>query len=142
MYTRLDLFPIPETVGERIWGSEVLLYNCPGKYSFKILKIKAGQKGGLQYHRKKDEVTYIVSGEMLVRFDLDDGEGLQEALLRAGDCIRFPTGMVHQEEAITDVVRIEASTPYFNDRVRVESKYGIAEDDGLPTTMENEIVER
>lgn len=139
VFKREELFTRPESAGERIWGTEDLIYTCPGFYTFKILKINKGHKGGLQYHRKKDEVTYIVSGKLKVIFDLKDGSGLQESILNEGEWIRFPTGMVHQEEAITDVVRIEASSPYMNDRVRVEKEYGMGEPIGLPTTNIEEI---
>jgi hypothetical protein len=49
---------------------------------------------------------------------------------------------VHQTEAITDVVYIEASTPHFNDRVRVEDKYGVESTGGLPSTTIDEVIER
>ena len=137
-----DVFTESKSVGPRNWGEELLLYNSPGSYSFKLLKLNAGSKGGLQYHRKKDEITYIVSGKMLVKYDLNDGKGLQEVEVGAGDWIRFPTGMVHQEIALTDVIRVEASTPHFNDRVRVETEYGLDEEEGLPTTAEHEIIFR
>ena len=113
-YKEENVFPEGISVGERVWGEEISIYNSPGHFTFKMLKIKAGAKGGLQYHRKKDEVAYIVSGDLLVRFDLKDGKGLQERTIKSGDWIRFPVGMVHQEEAVTDVVVIEASTPYMN----------------------------
>lgn len=141
-YRKEDVFVEGESLGERVWGEEILIYNSSQRYSFKVLHIKQGCKGGLQYHRKKDECTYMVSGEMIVRYDLGDGNGLQEVTIGPGDWIRFPPGMVHQEEAITDVVRIEASTPFFNDRVRVEELYGLEKGEGLPTTSESEILER
>jgi len=54
----------------------------------------------------------------------------------------FPPGAVHQEEAITDCTIIEASTPHFNDRVRVEEKYGVNINGGLPSTTIDEVEER
>jgi len=39
-------------------------------------------------------------------------------------------------------VLIEASTPHFNDRVRVEEKYGVESNGGLPSTTLQEIIER
>ena len=42
--------------------------------------------------------------------------------------------VVHQEEALTDCLIIEASTPHYNDRVRVEKKYFLAEEPGLEST--------
>ena len=38
---------------KRQWGDEILLHLISKKLSLKILKIKKGKKGGLQYHRKK-----------------------------------------------------------------------------------------
>ena len=50
--------------------------------------------------------------------------------------------MIHQEEALTDCEIIEISAPHFNDRVRVEKKYGIKCEEGLPTTNYSEIIEK
>ena len=132
-------FPAPEDLGERVWGEEMLLSTSPGNFTLKKLFIKAGAKGGLQYHRMKEEAGYIVSGQLLVRYD--DGTGvLSEKILGPGECFLFPKFSVHQEEALEDTVIIEASTPYLNDRVRVEKKYGLEEIEGLPTTSESEII--
>ena len=51
----------------------------------------------------------------------------------------FPPGLVHQEEALEDCFIIEASTPHFNDRVRMEESYGLGLPSGLPTTEESQI---
>ena len=132
-------FPKKTSIGERNWGNETLLASSPGNFTLKKLFIKAGSKGGLQYHRMKEEAGYIVSGQLLVRYD--DGTGvLSEKILGSGECFLFPKFSVHQEEALEDTVIIEASTPYLNDRVRVEKKYGLEETEGLPTTSESEII--
>lgn len=133
------VFPKIESVGPRPWGTEDLLFISDGKFMMKKLFVKAGNKGGLQYHRLKDEGGYLVSGEMIIRFD-DGIGGLKEKLIKAGDCFHFPPGVVHQEEAITDCVIIEGSTPHFNDRVRCESQYGLSDSKGLPSTSLNEIL--
>ena len=92
---------------------------CQKKFSLKKLLIKARNKGGLQYHRKKNECGFLVSGKLLVRYDNGKGK-LVKKILKQGDCFHFPPYFVHQEEAITDCEIIEVSTPHFNDRVRVE----------------------
>mgnify|MGYP000565987944 CR=1 FL=1 len=135
----VPLFPKSQSVGERDWGEENLLVLASKKYTMKKLSLKAGKKGGLQYHRLKDEASYIISGEMILRYDDGSGE-LIERKVGAGDWFHFPAGCVHQEEAITDVERIEVSTPHFNDRVRVESRYGISDNTGLFSTTEDEIL--
>ena len=137
-YSEADIFPVVQSVGERPWGKEDLLALVTKQFSVKRLLIKAGNKGGLQYHRMKDEVAVVISGEMLVRYDLGDGV-LRERVVRAGDVAHFPPGLVHQEEAITDCEIIEASSPHFNDRVRVEVQYGLGEPMGLPTTESEDI---
>jgi mannose-6-phosphate isomerase len=132
------VFPVAQSVGDRPWGSEDLLALVSKQFSVKRLKIKAGSKGGLQYHRLKDEIAIMISGEMLIRYDLGD-KVLREKIVSAGEVVHFPPGLVHQEEAITDCEIIEASTPHFNDRVRVEKIYGLGDPQGLPTTEKNDI---
>ena len=117
-------FPKHTSLGDRNWGEEILIALSPKNYSLKKLFIKAGKKGGLQYHHLKDESGYVVFGELIIRHD--DGKGnLKETKVSAGDSFRFPPNSVHQEEALTDCLIIEASTPHYNDRVRVEKEYGL-----------------
>ena len=78
---------------------------------------------------------------MIVRH-LDDDRNLVERTLGPGDVFHFPPGAIHQEEAVTDCVMIEASSPHFNDRVRVEEFFGITDWSGLPTTEPDEIETR
>jgi mannose-6-phosphate isomerase-like protein (cupin superfamily) len=137
-FDEMLVFPEKQTVGERPWGTEDLLALVTEKFSVKILKIKAGNKGGLQFHRLKDEVAVLISGELLIRYDLGD-KVIRERVVRAGEAVHFMPGLVHQEEALTDCVIIEASTPHFNDRVRVEEIYGYGAAEGLPTTQLEEI---
>ena len=133
-------FPEPQSMGERDWGEEMLLAVVPGSYSLKRLSMKAGFKGGLQYHHKKDECGYVIEGQMIIRFDPGNGT-LEEKIVGPGEVFHFPPGCVHQEEAITDCVILEASTPFKNDRVRVERDYGLPAGDGLPSTTLEEVEE-
>ena len=136
--TKIPDFPKPESVGERPWGEEILLVLVPGKYMLKELRVKAGSKGGLQYHRFKDECGILLEGEMIIRYS-DGRGGLEEKTIKSGDAFHFSPGGIHQEEAVTDCRIIEASSPHFNDRVRVEELFGLGAPDGLPTTAETEI---
>jgi mannose-6-phosphate isomerase-like protein (cupin superfamily) len=135
------IFPKQESIGKRDWGEEKLVVLIPEVISLKILTINKGKKGGLQYHHKKNECGYIFSGELLIRFDKGDGI-LNEKILHPGDSFHFPPKSVHQEEALSDCVIVEASTPYFNDRVRVEDIYGLPAEGGLPSVKESEIIFR
>lgn len=133
-------FISPEEVGPRDWGSEILLAKLSSKFTFKRLLVRKGCKGGLQFHRKKHEFGYIVSGTLLLRHS-PNGVDLIETTLKAGDVFEFPPFAIHQEEALTDCEIIEVSTPYLNDRVRVESRFGVEDTTGLPSTNVDEIIE-
>ncbi len=137
-----NIFVKPRDLGKRNWGKEILLALVEGKYTFKKLEMNAGSKGNLQYHHKKDECGYLLSGKLLLRYDDCKSGKLKEKILEQGDCFHFPPGFVHQEEAITDCIILEVSTPHFNDRVRVEKDYGLAEEDGLPSTSIRDVIEK
>lgn len=124
----------PREAGPRTWGSELIIAETPF-YLGKILSMKAGTAGGLQYHVEKDESFYLLSGTALV--DHDPGDGLlNRSLMLPGQTYHIPPGAVHRVTALTDCVLIEASTVHFSDRVRVEDRYGEPETEGLPTTRQ------
>ena len=125
-------------MGKRNWGEEILLNLIPKKLTLKILKMKKGKMGGLQYHRKKNECGYILSGTLLIKYDNGKGK-LVEKICKKGDSFHFPPFAVHQEKALTNCTIIEASTPYFNDRVRVEERYGLKFSGGLKSTKLSDI---
>ena len=131
--------PINKELGKRDWGSETLIHLAEGKWSMKKLFIKKGSKGGLQYHRLKNEAAFVVKGKLLIRY-LSKGE-LKEKIISEGDSIHFPPYCVHQEEAITDCMLLEVSTPHKNDRVRVEDFFNIKDKEGLPSTEISQIGE-
>ena len=141
MLNKSIIFPKSKSVGKRMWGKEILLALVSKKYSFKFLEIKKGKKGGLQYHRKKDECGYVLSGKLLIKYDLGNKK-LKQKILKKGDIFHFPPKMIHQEKALTNCKIIEVSTPHFNDRVRVEKKFNIKKSKGLKTTKLKDIVFR
>ena len=75
---------------------------------------------------------------MLIKYQNQYGK-LEQKILSKGKIFHFPPGVIHQEKALTDVEIIEASTPHFNDRVRVEKKFKIKKLSGLPTTKLKDI---
>jgi mannose-6-phosphate isomerase len=118
----------------RDWGIEKFIAETP-QYLGKVLYMRAGTKGGLQYHSEKDETFHLLTGLAWVRFD--DGTGtntLVQVAMHAGESYHIPPGAPHQVEAITECLFLEASTPHYDDRVRVEEHYGLTADGGLPTT--------
>lgn len=131
-----QVLPKKEDMGERPWGKEEILAVATEQVMMKKLSVRAGSKGGLQYHRKRVEAGYIVSGKIIVRLGINGN--IEEKVLEAGDHFIFPTGLIHQEEALEDTVIIECSTPWINDRVRVEEQFGLGAPEGLPTTKPGE----
>jgi mannose-6-phosphate isomerase-like protein (cupin superfamily) len=117
---------------DRDWGKEVVVAHTE-HYLGKVLLMNAGTKGGLQYHVEKEETFFLFSGQALVRTG-EDGKIL-ETLMLPGQSMHVPPGAIHQVEAVTACVFFEASTPHFDDRVRVEEDFGlILPPGGLPTT--------
>lgn len=133
-----QVLPEVQSMGDRPWGKEDILAVASKQVMMKKLFVCAGSKGGLQYHRKRVEAGYIVSGKLIVRIGINGKT--EEKVLSAGDHFFFPTGLVHQEEALEDTIIIECSTPWVNDRVRVEQEFGLGEPVGLPTTQPGEEV--
>ena len=131
-YTQVK-FLKPKMVGKRDWGQEHLLALVSKKFSFKYLKIKKGKKGGLQFHRKKNECGIIISGKLKIRYQTKNGN-LKSKILKKGSVFHFPPKSIHQEIALETTEIIEASTPHFNDRVRVENRFGEKLLNGLKTT--------
>jgi mannose-6-phosphate isomerase-like protein (cupin superfamily) len=107
---------------EKPWGHEIIWAHTD-RYVGKILHVKAGHALSLQYHERKDETIYLLTGEMRF-FAGPSVEQLQEIAMRAGESFHVTTGTVHRMEAVTDVDILEASTPDLDDVVRLEDRYG------------------
>lgn len=119
--------PTAETLMEPIrvekpWGHE-LIWALTDRYVGKILHVKAGHALSLQYHERKDETLFLLSGELRFWVGPLGGE-LEEVELLAGQSYHIPPGMVHRMEAVTDCEILEASTPELDDVVRLEDRYG------------------
>ncbi len=132
------LFPKKKDLGKRNWGKEELLVLIPKVLTLKKLFIKKGRAGGLQYHRKKNECGYLLKGKLMIKYDNGSGK-LKKKIIKKGNFFHFKPYGVHQEIALSDCIILEASTPHFNDRVRVEKKYGQQNNKGLPTTKIKQI---
>jgi len=103
------------------WGHEVIWAHTD-RYVGKLLHIKAGHALSVQYHERKDETIYLLSGEMVYRVQ-ENGE-LRDVRLAVGEAFRNVPGTIHQMEAVTDCDVLEASTPDLDDVVRLSDRYG------------------
>jgi len=106
---------------EKPWGSE-LIWARTDRYVGKILHIEAGHVLSLQYHERKDESIYVLSGEIVLR--LQQGETLIERRVGQGEAFHIQPKQVHQFEAVVTSDLIEASTPELDDVIRLKDRYG------------------
>ena len=106
---------------EKPWGHEVI-WARTDRYVGKILHVEAGHVLSLQYHHKKDESIYVLSGEIVLR--VQEGETLIERRLTQGEAFHIHPKVVHQFEAVVTSDLLEASTPEIDDVVRLKDRYG------------------
>ena len=112
-HPNLEAFDVRD-VAPKPWGREILIAQTE-QYTGKLLLMRGGHAGPLQYHEVKDETFFLHSGTCQVR-TLENGI-LVTKRMHPGQSFHIPPGCVHQVAAIDDCVMFEASTPVFNDRV-------------------------
>lgn len=105
------------------WGSE-LIYAETERYVGKILRLSAGHALSLQYHEKKDETIYVLSGEL--RLEVDENGAMGERRLKEGEAYRIRPGVRHRMRADADCTILEVSSPELDDVVRLDDAYGRA----------------
>ena len=105
------------------WGHETI-WAYTDRYVGKILHINAGGELSVQYHHKKDETVYLLSGNISYRVQREGSNRLDDVQLRVGESFRITPGTIHQMVAITDCDVLEVSTPEVDDIVRLSDKYG------------------
>lgn len=105
------------------WGHEIIWAHTD-RYVGKILHITAGQALSVQYHERKDETVYLLTGELKYWVQLEGETELRDMRLREGDAFRITPGTIHYMEAVTDCDVLEASTPELDDVVRIKDRYG------------------
>jgi mannose-6-phosphate isomerase-like protein (cupin superfamily) len=105
------------------WGHETIWAHSD-RYVGKILHINAGHELSVQYHNRKDETVYLLSGEIVYRVQQEGEAVLDDVRLKVGESFRITPGTIHQMAALTDCDVLEVSTPEVDDVVRLSDKYG------------------
>jgi len=96
------------------WGYEKWIVN-KSEYCGKLLCFMRDKRCSWHYHKLKDEVFYLQSGKMLVKFsDQDDITKAEELILKPGDNFHVWRGLRHQMIAIEDSELFEFSTEHFD----------------------------
>ncbi len=114
---------VPVTLVSKPWGHEKI-WALSERYVGKILHINAGHELSVQYHNKKDETVYLLSGEIIYRVQRNGEDELDDVRLKVGESFRIIPGTIHQMIAVTDCDVLEVSTPELDDVVRLSDKYG------------------
>jgi len=96
------------------WGFEKWIINCE-EYCGKLLYFVKGKRCSWHYHMLKDEVFYVQSGRIKVRYsDRDDWNSAESIVLGPGDNFHVARGLRHQMEALEDTELFEFSTQHFD----------------------------
>jgi len=97
------------------WGFEKWIVNKE-EYCGKLLYFVKGKKCSWHYHKRKDEVFYIQSGKIEVKYSDDDNlELANSVVLEKGDNFYVYRGLRHQMIAIEDTELFEFSTQHFDE---------------------------
>ena len=115
---RVDVTRVPKP-----WGHETIWARSE-RYVGKILHINAGHELSVQYHNRKDETVYLLSGEIVYRVQQEGRDALDDVQLKIGESFRITPGTIHQMIALTDCDVLEVSTPEVDDVVRLSDRYG------------------
>ena len=116
---------------EKPWGREVWYADSSG-YAGKVLEVKSGCRISLQYHERKTETLYLLSGKVLLTFrPIASGETPSASLVTAADqrtwlpgqALHVPVRTIHRFEALEDSVLLEVSTPDLTDVVRLQDDF-------------------
>ena len=108
---------------EKPWGHE-LVWALSDQYAGKLLRVTAGQRLSLQFHREKDESWYVLEGRAELEFAAPGERATMTEVVTPGAAFRIKPGTVHRVLALEDTTILEVSTPEIDDVVRLEDSYG------------------
>jgi mannose-6-phosphate isomerase-like protein (cupin superfamily) len=145
MSGRVEITTVPKP-----WGHETI-WAKTDRYVGKIIHIRAGHALSVQYHNRKDETVYLLSGELKYWVQSSHSQSpmphapgphrtagtgetpvagrspipdMADVRLKVGDAFRITPGTIHYMEAVTDCDILEVSTPELDDVVRLKDRYG------------------
>lgn len=112
----------PIQIKEKPWGREIWFADIAG-YAGKILEVKKGKRLSLQYHEKKTETQYLMTGKVILHVG-KDAKNLQQIVLNPGDKYDIFPYTIHRIEGLKDSQIFEVSTSELEDIIRIEDDYG------------------
>ena len=130
--TMLDAYAFEPKRVDKPWGYETI-WALTDRYCGKLLFIRAGEQLSLQFHRAKDETIYVHQGRIELEMAAPGEAAPHSEIVGAGAAFRIEPGVVHRWRALEDTVVLEASTPDLDDVVRLEDRYGRADEAPEPS---------
>jgi mannose-6-phosphate isomerase len=103
------------------WGSEEVI-EINERYMVKKLTMLKDHRCSLQFHHKKHETIFILSGRLRIYVGESQIE-LSSKVYGPNESITLGPGILHRMEAVEDCVYLEASTPELDDVVRISDDY-------------------
>lgn len=103
------------------WGYEKWIVNKE-EYCGKLLSFVKGKRCSWHFHKLKDEVFYLHSGKLEIKFsDDDDITASKSIILMPGENFHVYRGLRHQMIALENSELFEFSTQHFDeDSYRVQ----------------------
>jgi mannose-6-phosphate isomerase-like protein (cupin superfamily) len=116
---------------EKPWGT-VISWSAIQSIGGKIIKLNKGERTSLKYNTVKDEVLFVVSGNIIVstwslRKNPDYSPELREPL-KPGDTFNIQSEIPFRLSALTDSYIVEISNGKNNDIVMIKDDYGRADE--------------
>ena len=102
------------------WGYEEVI-EINKKFMFKKLFMKKDHQCSLQYHNKKKESVYVLSGKLQVTVIRNKKKKVK--ILTKGQNILINPKEIHRMKAKSNCFYLEASTPEIKDVVRLKDDY-------------------
>ena len=105
---------------DKPWGYEILWAQTKD-YVAKIMYIQPHQRMSLQYHQKKEETIYVMSG-VLILWEGEDEKGFKH--LGPGTVYHVKPSQIHRFGAGSgSVMLMEVSTNHLDDVIRLQDDY-------------------
>ena len=102
------------------WGKEEIIEKNK-YYLLKKITMYKNHRCSLQYHNKKLETLFILSGELKVF--VKNLKNKKYFKLKKNDTLTIPPKSIHRMQAMKKCVYLETSTPHMSDVVRISDDY-------------------
>jgi len=90
----------------KYWGKISVLERLEDGAVWKLIEMNAGTRSSLEYHVRKEEIYFLISGQLDLRLRLGRAED-HTITMNEGEYFRLIPGLMHQRIAVTGVKLLE-----------------------------------